>query len=305
MYKKIILLLGFILLPSLVQAQLRIFACEPEWAALSMELGGDKVSIYQATSAFQDPHHIEARPSLIAKMRRADLLVCTGVGLEEAWLPLIIRRASNGKVLEGQPGHFMAALQVSRLDIPINVDRKHGDVHPQGNPHVHLDPNRLLKIANDLSKRLVAIDADNKAYYLQRLESFSTKWRSQIANWEKLAKPLQGIDVVVYHKDWLYLFEWLKINVVATIEPKPGITPSAGYLTIMKQQLLQKPAAMVVFARYQNDKASRWLSEKMKYPLVELPYTVGGNKESSSLTKLFDSTIQLLLRALKEKDQKQ
>jgi len=299
--KKVLYILICCFLSTSVHAGLNVFACEPEWVALASELGGDKLNIYQATSALQDPHHIDARPSLIAKMRHADLVVCTGAGLEVGWLPLVIRQSANDKVLEGQPGHFAAAMQVERLDIPQNVDRSMGDVHPEGNPHVQLDPVRMLKIANALTQRLSQIDPANAAWYQQRHEVFKNKWQTAITYWEAKAKPLKGQAVAVYHKDWVYLFAWLGMQSVATLEPKAGIAPSAGYLAQLKQELAQYPASMVIYASYQNGNAARWLSDEMHIPLVELPFTVGGNAQAKDLFTLFDDTLQRMLKAQESK----
>lgn len=278
-------------------AKLQVFACEPEWAALASELAGEQAEIYQATSAQQDPHHIEARPSLIARMRRADLLVCTGAGLEAGWLPLVIRQSSNDRITEGQPGRFLAALQVARLEIPEHVDRSMGDVHAQGNPHVHLDPRRLLKIATALSARLQELDPSQRPYYQQRYQRFRTQWQAAMGRWETAAAPLRGIRVAVYHRDSVYLFDWLGMRIVATLEPKPGIAPGAGYLASVKQALQQQPADMVVYAAYQDKRAAQWLSREMGIPLVELPFTVGGSRQADSLQALFDDTIHRLLAA--------
>src|SRR6185437_8420524 len=147
------------------QATVSILACEPEWAALSKEVGGDKVSVYQATTALQDPHRIEARPSLIAHTRSADLLVCAGADLEVGWLPVLLQTSGNSKVQLGQPGYFMAADFVNKLEVPTAVDRAQGDVHPYGNPHVHLDPRNISRVAAALVERLGKIDAKNAAYY--------------------------------------------------------------------------------------------------------------------------------------------
>jgi len=145
-----------------VQAAINAFACEPEWGALTHEIGGDKVSVYQATTGLQDPHRIEARPSLIARMRSADLLVCSGADLEVGWLPLLLQTSGNGKVQSGQPGNFMASDFVTRLEVPTAVDRAQGDIHPYGNPHIHLDPHNVLRVAQALGCR-AAIGADQAA----------------------------------------------------------------------------------------------------------------------------------------------
>lgn len=283
---------------SMVQAKLNVFACEPEWAVLMTELAGEQAEVFSATHAKQDPHHIEARPSLIAKMRQADLLVCTGAGLESGWLPLLLRQAANSKVLPGTPGMFEAAMIVDRLDVPASIDRRHGDVHAEGNPHVHLDPHRLLQIADALSTRLVALDSANRQVYENRHRQFVQRMQAAIQRWRVLAQPLKGARVAAYHKDALYLFDWLGIELGVTLEPKPGIPPSAGYLAEVKEIAVQQPVKMVVYAAYQNDQAARWLGRVANIPVVELPYTVGGSERAVDLFSLFDDTIEKMLGAL-------
>src|SRR4051812_16431169 len=153
-------------------AAINVFACEPEWAALAQELGGDKVSTVSATTAFQDPHHIEARPSLIARMRSADLVVCSGSELEIGWLPLLLTQSGNGRVRPGSPGYIEASQYVVKLEVPRVVDRSMGDVHPGGNPHVHTDPRNIAKVAVVLAGRLAQLDAANAATYRSRAEAF-------------------------------------------------------------------------------------------------------------------------------------
>lgn len=280
------------------QEKLNVFACEPEWASLVKELAGDKASIYTATTAFQDPHHIEARPSLIAKVRRADLIVCTGSGLEVGWLPLLLRQSANPEVQPGQAGYFLAAEQVVRLEIPEKVDRSMGDVHAEGNPHIHLDPNRIAVIAAALSKRMVQLDPTRKLYYEQRREDFLAKWKTAIAEWQQQARSLRGVSIVVNHNSWIYLFEWLGIQQAAVLESRPGIPVSASYLAQLKQRLVDVPVKMIIFATYQNDRAAIWLGKEMNIPVVQLPYTVGGADDVDDLFGLFDVTIGQLLRAL-------
>ncbi len=285
----------FVALPS--QAALNIFACEPEWASLSEEIGGDKVKVYSATTAKQDVHRIQARPSLIARMRRADLVVCTGAELEAGWLPLLLQRASNRKVQPSQPGYFMAAEQVERLDIPKVLDRSMGDVHAGGNPHIHLDPRRMQKIAQLLTQRLIEIDAANSEFYKARLKAFEQRWQAAIKRWQTEAAPLKGLAVVVHHKDWRYLLDWLGLEEVATLEPKPGLPPSASHLATLKTKMANQKAAMILRTAYQEARPSEWLSNKTGIPAVQLPYTVGGSKTAKDLFGLFDETLALMLKA--------
>jgi zinc/manganese transport system substrate-binding protein len=279
------------------RAAANIFACEPEWAALSKELGGDKVSVFQATTALQDPHRVEARPSLIARMRSADLLVCTGAELEIAWLALLVRTSGNNKLQLGQPGYFLAADFVPKLEIPTSVDRAQGDMHASGNPHVHLDPRNIARVAQPLTERLVKIDAANAAYYQARYKDFDLRWQRAITEWEARAAPLKGMKLVPYHKDQIYLIRWLGMVEEATIEPKPAVPPSAGYLTELLTKLKEQPADAITRNPYQDPKAVEWLSERTRIPAVMLPYTVGGTPEAKDLFSLFDDTISRLLKA--------
>ena len=280
-------------------AAVDVFACEPEWAALAREIGGDKVSVYQATTALQDPHRIEARPSLIAHTRAADLLVCTGAELEVGWLPVLMQTSGNGKIQVGQPGYFMASDFVAKLEVPKAVDRAQGDVHPYGNPHIQLDPRNIALVARALTERLAQIDHGNAAYYQARLKDFEGRWQKAIGGWETRAAPLKGVRLVPYHKDSAYLIHWLGMDEVIDVEPKPGIPPSAGYLAELLTKLQAQPADVITRAAYQDPKAVEWLSERTKIPAVMLPYTVGGTPQAKDLFTLFDDTIDRLLKARK------
>ena len=280
-------------------ADIEVFACEPEWAALTQELAGEHADITTATTAHQDPHHIQARPSLIARLRHADLAVCTGAGLEVGWMPMLQRQSGNAKVQNGKPGLFEAAMQVERLEVPQAVDRAMGDVHPEGNPHVQMDPRRIAIIAVALSERLKQIDPAHANDYDARLAAFSRRWQTAMSRWEAEAKPLRGKRVVTHHKSWVYLFDWLGMQAAGQLESKPGLPPSAGHLAELKAELAAKPAAMVVRAAYQDDRAAQWLSHETGIPAVELPFTVGGSDQAGDLFGLFDDTLARLLQALK------
>ncbi len=279
-------------------ANLKVFSCEPEWGSLLQELAGDKVSVDVATSALQDVHQIEAKPSLIAKVRRADLVVCTGADLEAGWLPQLLRQAANPKVVAG-PGLFMVASQITTLDKPRLLDRAAGDVHPQGNPHFQMDPNRVLIIAKALSTRLSQLDAANAAVYQQRLADFSTRWSAAIKRWEAKAAPLKGRKIIVQHASWVYLERWLGLEEIGALEPKPGVPPTSAHLASLIGTAKSSNTLAIVRAAYQDPKSSQWLSERTSVPAVVLPLTVGGDAQSKDLFGLFDSTIDKLLGATK------
>jgi zinc/manganese transport system substrate-binding protein len=276
-------------------AALEVFACTPEWAALARELGGDRVSVYAATTALQDPHRIEARPSLIARARRADLVVCTGAELEVGWLPLVLAQSGNAKIQRGQAGYFEAATAARLLDVPAYVDRAMGDVHPGGNPHLHLDPRNIASVAKALAQRMAVADAQNAAYYGEREIAFQARWREATARWEGQAAPLKGVRIVVHHKDQTYLIAWLGMREAGTIEPKPGVPPSTAHLASLLAQLQGAPAKMVVRSAYNDPRPTDWLAQQAKLPSVTLPFTVGGTEQAKDLFGLYEDTIQRLL----------
>jgi zinc/manganese transport system substrate-binding protein len=277
--RKTILTLIVGLFSSGAWAQVRVFACEPEWAALARAIGGEAVEPFSATTREQDVHYIQARPSLIARLRRADLLVCTGAGLEAGWLPLLLRRANNPRVQPGQPGYLEAAAQVRLLERPLRVDRAEGDVHPGGNPHLHLDPRNLLPVAEALAERLAAIDPERAAQYRAGLAAFQGRWQAAVGRWERETKGLRGLPVLVHHVDWTYLARWSGLEVVATLEPKPGVPPSSGHLSDLVDRVARRPVRCVLRTNYQEPRASEWISGRTGVPAVALPYTVADDQD--------------------------
>ncbi|MFT5117216.1 MAG: zinc/manganese transport system substrate-binding protein [Kiritimatiellia bacterium] len=276
-------------------AQIDVFTCEPEWKSLVEAIGGEFVQVYSATTAFQDPHHIEARPSLIAKTRQAELLVCTGADLEVGWLPLLLRQSGNAIIQENEPGFFLAAAQVERIEVPTQLDRSQGDVHAAGNPHVHWDPYRLITIAEALGKRLQVIDPANAAHYQQRLSRFVADWRTSITHWEQQADVLRGKKVIVYHKNWSYLLQWLQVDVIGDLEPKPGIPPTSAHLAKLLSTVRANKPDFILMANYQDDKGAQWLSKKANVPVLRLPFTVGGSEQASNLDALYNEVLSTLI----------
>jgi zinc/manganese transport system substrate-binding protein len=281
------------------QAAIKVLATTADWGALTTELGGDKVNVYTATSALQDVHQVDAKPSLVARARTADLVVANGAELEIGWLPVLLQESGNPKVRPGTPGYFEATSAVRLMDIPTSVDRSMGDIHPLGNPHIQLDPHSVAAVAKALSARLAAVDAANAAYYQARSVDFQARWQQAMARWEAAAAPLKGVPIVVIHMDQRYLCRWLGLNQVAAIEPKPGVPPSAGYLAELVTTLSAKKPRMILRNAYNDPKAADWLSPKIGAPAVLLPFSVGGTPAAKDLFGLFDDTINRLLAAAK------
>lgn len=224
-------------------------------------------------------------------------MVATGAELEVGWLPVVIRESGNARIQPGQPGFFEAARYVTMLEIPAVLDRAHGDVHAGGNPHIQTDPRNLLRIGEALSARMAEIDPDNAAAYRNGYKVFADKLRSAIARWEKEAAPLRGVPILVQHRAFPYLQNWLGLKEIGSLEPKPGVEPSSAYLAeILAQQAVQ-PAKMVIRPAYQYDAPSLWIAERAKIPAVTLPFTIGGTPEAKDLFSLYEDTLRRLLKA--------
>ena len=297
---KNLLLIGMVaaLLPLPARAALNVFATVPEWAALVTEIGGGRVTVYSATHGLQDPHRIEAKPSLIARARAAKLVVATGADLEIGWLPVVLRESGNRDIQPGQPGYFEAASVVRMLEVPKVLDRAQGDVHAAGNPHIQTDPRNILKVAMALSARLVELDPAETMVYKAALQEFAAKWQTSMARWERQASPLKGVPVLVQHSAFPYMIDWLGLKEVGTLEPKPGVEASGSYLAEVLARQATLPARMVLRPAYQYDTPSRWIAERARIPAVVLPFTIGGTPEATNLVALFDDTLQRLLAAL-------
>lgn len=281
------------------QAALHVLATTPDWGALARELGGDHVDVYVATTALQDAHRVEARPSLVARARKADLVVATGAELEIGWLPVLIRESGNRRIQPGMPGYFEAASSLQLLEVPVQVDRAMGDIHPHGNPHVHLDPRNVAAVARSLATRLAQVDPGNEANYQERARDFEARWTAAIGKWQAKAAPLRGVPIVTLHRDQAYLCHWLGLAEVASIEPKPGVPPTAAHLAQLVSKLGADPPRFILVNAYNDPKAAQWLSGRVKAPVVTLPFSVGGSPRAKDLFGLFDDTLDKLLGAVR------
>lgn len=288
-------LLGAALLSLGAAAQaLTVFACEPEWAALTRTLL-PAAKVHVATHAGQDPHHIEARPSLIAQLRSSDLAVCTGASLESGWLPMLQQRAGRAVSV------FEAADQVAMMDAqPGAIGTPWaGDVHAEGNPHVHTDPRNLLDVARALAEELQKREPAQKAAIAQRLAGFESAWQAGINRWQQRAAPLKGKRVAGQHSSFGYLWRWLSIAQIADLEPKPGMAPTPGHLQRLLDGLKPQPPAGIVVSSYQDPRSGRWLSTQIGAPLIVLPSTVEEDAAQDGLLRWMDGVVDSLVKQLK------
>jgi len=294
---RVFIIMFLLLAPLLGHAELRVFSCEPEWAALAEEIGGDLVEAYSATTALQDPHYIQARPSLIAKLRRANLLICSGAQLEIGWLPALLQKANNRDVRPGSRGYLEASKLVVRLDVTGSADRAQGDIHPQGNPHVQTNPHNIAAIAEVLARRMAELDAENASTYESRSADFLLRWQEAIAKWEIKAAPLRGKRVITHHMSWVYLERWLGIVEVGNLEAVAGLPPTATHLSRLTKEFADGGADVIVRAPYQDDKPSQWLAERTGITAIVLPLSVGGTDGATDLFSLYDDIVDRLLGA--------
>jgi zinc/manganese transport system substrate-binding protein len=287
-----------------LQAQ-TIFACEPEWAALTRVLL-PQATVHVATHAQQDPHHIEARPALIAQLRAADAAICTGAELESGWLPTLQQRAGNARVQDGAPGMFYTASAVQLMDAQPDAASNplskafEGDVHALGNPHFHADPRRLLEISEAWSQRLQQLFPAQQPDIRQRSMQFQQRWRERIQLWQQRAAPLRGARVVAQHSSYAYLWRWLGMQQVADLEPKPGLSPTPGHLQRLLDGLRTQPPMAIVISSYQDPRAARWLAQQLaqqgqKVPVHQLAATVLDAQAPDALALWFDSLLAALL----------
>ena len=275
-----------------------IFACEPEWAALTRVLL-PQAKVHVATHWRQDPHHIEARPALIAQVRSADAAICTGAGLESGWLPVLQQRAGNGSVQPGAAGMFYAATAVSLLDPRPGAGGNPfaGDVHAEGNPHFHLDPRRIAEVSEAWASRLQQLFPSQASDIARRQTEFRARWDARIRDWEQRMAPLKGRHVSAQHSTFAYLWRWLGIVQVADLEPQPGMPPTPGHLQALLDRLRAAPPAAVVLSSYQDPRAGRWLSQQLgNLRLVQLPATVEDAQQPEALERWMEQLLGELLK---------
>lgn len=272
-----------------------VFACEPEWAALTKTLVPE-ATVRTATTHLQDPHHIEARPSLIAQLRGADFAICTGAELEAGWLPMLQDRAGNAKVQNGRPGMFYAAQYVELINpFKGTITPFSGDVHAQGNPHFHTDPRRVMLVAKALAGRLGQLFPDKKSQVDQNLAKFEGEMSRSIVVWEKQAAPLKGRTVITQHASFGYVWAWLGMRPIADLEPRPGVPPTASHLEkVIALSKAEQPTGIVI-AQHHDPKPGRWLAKSMdmERKLLILPATVS-DEQPDSIIRWFDQLVAQL-----------
>ena len=288
----------FLTVTSAQAKKLYIVTTTTDIASITKEIGGDFVSVDSIAKGSQDPHYIQAKPSYMVKLNRADLLIYQGLQLEIGWLHLLIKGARNSKVGPLQPGHLDLSSVIQPLEIPLgDLDRSMGHVHPQGNPHYNLSPSNAIKMANAITDQLILLDQDNEMTYRKNLNEFVLKVNDRLSNWKSRLNKILNKKVVVFHRTWIYLFAEFGINQLGTIEKLPGVPPTPMHLAKIKNLIEQNNVRVIIQAVHYDSKFPDLLSSKTGVKTVILPAFVGGVLEATNYLSTMEYIVTKLENA--------
>ena len=298
--QRALILLCVIALPTAAAThagKLNVVATTPDLAAVARAVGGDAVDVTALARPTEDAHFVDAKPSFIKVVNQADALIEGGASLEAGWLPPIVEGARNARIAPGSPGRIVAAQGLSLLDVPTQLDRAMGDVHPQGNPHFMLDPVAAKTVAQTIQTGLCAVDASRCADYEAGRRAFQTAVDAKLAAWKSALAPMKGAKVVTYHKDFDYFFKRFEMEVVGTLEPKPGIPPSPGHLTELVPKMKAAKVALIVVEPYRERSNPDFVAQNTGARVLPLP-TMPGEKDRPDYIALIEYDVQQLVAAL-------
>ena len=282
------------------QAKLNVVATLPDFGAIALEIGGDKVKVTSIARGTEDAHFVDARPSFIRVLNQADVLAEGGAELEIGWLPPLLNGARNAKILADAPGHLILSRGIRLLEAPTGpVDRSMGDVHPLGNPHYWLDPANGKIIATQFAETFSKLDSANAAFYQTNLRNFNDRLEKKIAEWTKLMEPYRGTKVVTYHKSFQYFGGRFGVEVVGQLEPKPGIEPSPTHINALIPHAKEQGVRLVLIEPFRPRKTPTYVAQSIGAKLLVLPTSVGGNEKAKDYFSLFDYDVSQIITALK------
>jgi zinc/manganese transport system substrate-binding protein len=282
-------------------AAINVITSTQDLASIVKEVGGDKVTVESLAKGYQDPHFVEAKPSFILKLNRADLLVAVGRELEIGWLPPLITQSRNSKIQPGSPGYLDASQNARILDIPTGaITRAMGDVHPQGNPHYWLDPDNGRRIAQQVQGKLTELSRGDAAYFAQRYADFDRRLAEATRRWKATMAPYKGTKVVTYHRSWPNFADAFGLDVIGYIEPKPGIPPSPAHTLDLEQEMKRQNVKIILVEPYFDLKTPNAIARDTGAKVLVMPPSVGGVKEVNDYFQLFDYDSNLLVNAIKE-----
>ena len=280
-------------------AQIRVVATTPDLASVAREIGGDRVSVVALAKPTEDPHYVDAKPSHIVTLNRADALIEGGAELELGWLPPLLENSRNAKISAGAPGRIVASEGIKMLEIPTSFDRSRGDIHSLGNPHFMIDPVNVKIIARNIADHLTQIDPKSAATYRGNLARFNTKLDAKFADWQKQLAPYRGASIVTYHKDFVYLAERFGLNIVGELEPKPGIAPSPAHLAQIIGKMKATNAKVILVQPFQNRKTAETVARQTGAVVLDVPQQPGAAANTTTYFDLMDNLVNTLAGAFR------
>jgi len=289
---------AFTVAPSLATAQLRVVATTPDLAAVAREIGGDRVNVVALAKPTEDPHFVDAKPSFIVTLNRADALIEGGAELELGWLPPLMENARNGKIAAGAPGHVVASEGIKLLEIPTSFDRSKGDIHSLGNPHFMIDPVNVKTVARNIANHLASIDPKSAGIYNANLAKFDSKLDARQAEWQKELAPYRGAKIVTYHRDFVYLAQRFGLNVVDELEPKPGIAPSPSHLAQVIGEMKRNNAKVILVQPFQNRKTAETVARQTGATVIDAPQQPGTKGNTMTWFDNMDNLVRAIADGL-------
>ncbi len=280
-------------------AALRVVASLPDVADMARQIGGERVEVVTIAEGGQDPHKVPVKPSFVTKLNRADALIVQGLGLEHAFLPALLEVASNPKILPTGPAYIDASVYIQPLEVPSSQNRSQGELHPLGNPHFNLDPVRGKQMARAIAEGLERVDPEGASAYQQGLAHFTAVLDAKIPEWERLAAPLRGVKAVSYHQDLIYLADRYGIELVGTIETKPGVPATSGHLEELLDTMKREQAQLVIREVAYEMPLAQTVAERSGARVVSIATLTGGLPPATTYVEFIEANLQALVAAVR------
>ena len=279
-------------------AQLKVVATTPDLASVAREIGGNRVNVVALAKPTEDPHFVDAKPSFIVTLNRADALIEGGAELELGWLPPLLENARNGKIAAGAPGRIVASEGIRLLEIPTSFDRSKGDIHSLGNPHFMIDPVNVKIVARNIANHFSQIDPKSAATYSSNLAKFNSTLDAKYAEWQRQLAPYRGAKIVTYHRDFIYLAQRFGLSIVDELEPKPGIAPSPAHLAQVIGKMRANNVKVILVQPFQNRKTAETVARRTGATVFDAPQQPGAARNTTSYFAMVDNLIDALARGL-------
>jgi zinc/manganese transport system substrate-binding protein len=290
---------GMMASATIATAQMRVVATTPDLASIAREVGGNKVSVVALAKPVEDPHFVDAKPSHIVTLNRADVLIEGGAELELGWLPPLLESARNSKIAAGAPGRVVASAGIRMLDVPTSFDRSKGDIHSLGNPHFLVDPDNAKIVAKNIAEHFAAVDPKNAATYRANLARFTNAVDAKTVQWVRALAPYKGSKVVTYHKDFVYFARQFGLSIIGELEPKPGIAPSPAHLASVIGAMKSQGGKVLLVQPYQNRRTAETVARQTGARVLDMPQQPGARAGADTYIKMMDNLVNTLAAGLR------